>query len=251
MYHVRHGPDPNHEGSRPVASIVTSRCTCSPFSSGEETCNHINFVASNQIFIERVHSILTDENEVGSFGGPVSMEMTWPTVILPHRNTEENEQSSFAVRRRVHNLLKRWSLWIVFDMQLCLFVCLIKPPKLRFTCHMCRCRKQAFCEYECLAKEEATRIGVYDYVDYGDGDEMHQEPAGEKDDRPNTTTSFGSSNTETWAICPMHNTRPVLSCTGEQKTTEKLYDRISAANGATIFFEMTCFIVGLKGAATT
>ena len=46
-----------------------------------------------------------------------------------------------------------------------------------------------------------------------------------------------------WTYCPMHITRPVLPCRGEQLSTQKMYERIySFPNREGIFFKDARFV---------
>lgn len=122
--------------------------------------------------------------------------------------------------------------WVLFDSNRQLFFYETKQPNLPFQCFLCRGRnqKRSYCYHEITCRREAVKISLYDVHDNrNDDDEIDAsiEQADVKDDVGRRDSS--RTDIEVYTYFPMHITRPVLPCRGEQRLMNRTYGRIIVA----------------------
>ena len=226
---------PDENGS----STLRSSCTCAP-SRRELRCSHVHACFQNTSFMKKVEGTVHGHLEYLHHTGPaVHVGSPWPVVHLV-RVSNPLRFSASSADQQLRRLKNRWAPWLVLDTTRRLFVTVCKRPKRPFRCFLCRGNdtRRCMCPHESSCRRIAMQSNLYDLREEDESTDTGSDEEGSADRVAPTR-----QDVDIWTYCPVHITRPVLPCRGEQLSTQKMYERISSfPNSEGFFFKDARFV---------
>ena len=223
-----------------TGGIVLPICTCNPFASSQ--CWHKSVASKNVSLMAMVRELLgSGDLSASHFESLMNSDLwehpeTWPILMMPRINEGLGTNANANPREIRQKLKSKWAPWVLFDVDLRLFISVTRRPKTPFQCQLCRNDKRAACDHEHIVRTKAKQLDLYDVTNVED--DAENEPSVEPEDTDaihHTSAIF--KDADTWKYCPTHLTRPVLPCNGEQKIIESLYSRIKNRGASTLSFQ--------------